>query len=140
MGKMRVFLDTNVAVDFLLQREQFYQDAFDIVSMAIKGNIKAFVSSLTIVNCAYIMRRHFDKEMVMSKIKGFMKIVETVEIGTAILNKAIDCNPYDFEDAVQYFSALAYKPDIIITRDKRGFQDFGLPVMMPAEFIAECQA
>jgi len=42
---------------------------------------------------------------------------------------------YDYEDAVQYLSALPYHPDIVITRDKKGFNDLGILVMTPAEFV-----
>ena len=44
-----------------------------------------------------------------------------------------------FEDAVQYLSALPYHPDVIITRDKKGFNDFDILVMTPAEFVAKAK-
>ena len=44
----------------------------------------------------------------------------------------------DFEDAVQYFSALQAGADLIITRDPKGFKDFDLPAMSPSQFIDRC--
>ena len=49
---------------------------------------------------------------------------------------AVKKQTYDFEDTVQYLSALPYQPDVILTRDKNGFADLGILVMTPAEFIA----
>ena len=46
-----------------------------------------------------------------------------------------ECISYDYEVAVQYLSALPYHPDVFITRDKRGFNDFVIQVMNPADFV-----
>ena len=47
--------------------------------------------------------------------------------------------PTGYEDAVQYLSALPYHPDIVITRDKKGFNDLGILVMTPAEFVQKAR-
>lgn len=36
----------------------------------------------------------------------------------------------DFEDAVQFFVSLRGGTDVIVTRDKRGFDDAGLPLII----------
>ena len=54
-----------------------------------------------------------------------------------ILEAATNLAPYDYEDAVQYLLALPYHPDLIITRDKKGFQNFDVLVLTPAEFISK---
>lgn len=51
------------------------------------------------------------------------------------MQNAISMKPYDYEDAVQYLSALTHHPDLVITRDKKGFNDFDILVMTPAEFV-----
>ena len=56
-------------------------------------------------------------------------------VDASVLEQAASIEPYDYEDAVQYLSALPSRPDVIITRDKRGFKDFDLMVMTPKEFI-----
>jgi len=53
------------------------------------------------------------------------------------LKALIDTN--DFEDAVQYLSALPYHPDMVITRDKKGFNDLDILVMTPAEFVQKAK-
>ena len=44
---MKVFLDTNVIIDFYAQRESFFRPAAIIVDLAMKGNIELCVSSLS---------------------------------------------------------------------------------------------
>lgn len=52
-----------------------------------------------------------------------------------ILEEVSNLSPYNYEDAVQNLSALPYQPDVIITRDKKGFKDFNILVMTSAEFV-----
>ena len=56
-------------------------------------------------------------------------------VDATILEQAANLAPYDYEDAVQYLSALPYHPDMVITRDKKGFNDMEILVMTPAEFV-----
>lgn len=60
-------------------------------------------------------------------------------VDASVLEQAADLEPYDYEDAVQYLSALPYHPDIVITRDKKGFNDLGILVMTPAEFVQKAR-
>ena len=60
-------------------------------------------------------------------------------VDSVVLEQAAEIEPYDYEDAVQYLSALPYHPDIVITRDKKGFNDLGILVMTPAEFVQKAK-
>ena len=136
---MNVFIDTNVVVDFLGKREGFFESAAMIFQMQKDGKINAVVSSLTIINCAYILRKVFSREVMLDKVEKLCKTFSISAIDKTTLVEALERRPYDFEDTVQYISALPYKPDIVITRDKRGFLDLEVPIMTPDEFIAECK-
>ena len=136
---MNVFIDTNVVVDFLGKREGFFESAAMIFQMQKDGKIDAIVSSLTIINCAYILRKVFSREVMLDKVEKLCKTFRISAIDKTTLVEALERRPYDFEDTVQYISALPYKPDIVITRDKRGFLDLEVPIMTPDEFIAECK-
>ena len=136
---MRVFVDTNVVVDFLGHREPFFDDAATIFEMQRLGKIDAVVSSLTIVNCAYILRKAFSNEMMLDKVEDLCQLMKISPIDKSVIMNAISQSPLDFEDAVQYFSSKSYSPDVIITRDKTGFSDYDIPAMTPAEFVAKCK-
>ncbi|MBQ6064743.1 MAG: PIN domain-containing protein [Prevotella sp.] len=136
---MKVFLDTNVLLDHLAKREGFYADAAIIFSMVNDGLLLGLISSLSIINCAYVLPKHYDRHDVMEQIKIMLKMFTVCNVDASVLEKAVNINPYDFEDAVQYLSSLPHKPDVIITRDKRGFRDFDIPVMTPKEFVTKAK-
>lgn len=136
---MRIFVDTNVVVDFLTHRPDFYEPAASIFQLVKEDAVSCIVSSLTIVNCAYLMRKIYGKQGTLAKIALFIRMLDISPIDQDVIERAIQAEPYDFEDAVQYQSSLIEQADIIITRDKKGFRDFDLPVMTPAEFLENCQ-
>ena len=133
---MNVFIDTNVVIDFVCKREPFFTDAKNIFILHERGEIKCCVSALTIINCAYIMRKAFDKDEVLRVVGLLCKRLDVSAINKSIIMGAVKMQTYDFEDTVQYLSALPYQPDVILTRDKKGFADLGIFVMTPAEFVA----
>lgn len=132
---MNVFLDTNVVIDFMGEREGFFEDAATIFAMIEDKKINASASALTIVNCAYILKKAFNLDIMLNKVEALCQMLDITPIDRSQLLNAVLFRPYDYEDAVQYLSALPYHPDVIITRDKKGFNDFDILVMTPTEFV-----
>ena len=136
---MNVFLDTNVIIDFLGEREGFFDDAAAIFSMIEDKRITASASALTIVNCAYILKKAFNSDLMLEKVDMLCQLLNIMPIDRSQLMDAVQLRPYDYEDAVQYLSAQPSRPDVIITRDKRGFNNFDILVMTPAEFVRKAK-
>ena len=135
MGKIIALIDTNVLLDHLAHRDGFFQDAAVIFSMVDEGKLIGIVSSLSIVNCAYVLPKHYDGNAVLEQIKTMLRMFTISNVDASVLEQAATLEPYDYEDAVQYVSALPYHPDLVITRDKKGFNDLDILVMTPTEFV-----
>lgn len=71
---MRIFLDTNVLVDFCAEREPFYADAAATIDMGYSKEAKLIASSLTLVNIAYVMRKVKPHSLVMQKIDQLVNL------------------------------------------------------------------
>ena len=71
----------------------------------------------------------------LEKVEALCQMLNVTPIDRSQLMNAVQLKPYDYEDAVQYLSALPYRPDVIVTRDKQGFNKFDILVMTPAEFV-----
>lgn len=133
--KDKLFLDTNVVIDLLGEREPFYEAVAKIVSLADKGRIQLSVSALTYATAFYILSRFEDKELVKEKIRKFKVISETSDLTDKVLDKGLSSKIRDFEDALQYFYALENECHIIITRNGKDFKESGLPVLSPDEYL-----
>ena len=138
MGKIRIFLDTNVLVDYLNKREPFFADASKIIDLCVLKQADGVLSSLSIINAIYIMRKVYTKDSLLAKANWLCDHFEISPINKKFIQEAIAVRATDFEDAVQFHSARDAGADLIVTRDINGFKNFALPVMTPQEFLAHC--
>ncbi|MBF4486560.1 PIN domain-containing protein [Flavobacterium sp. CSZ] len=133
---MNLFLDTNVLIDLIDRREPFYNDIAIIASRAENKEFKLSASSLSFVNAVYVVSRNVEEKLVLDALKKFRIICEVSNIDEIVIDKSLISNFNDFEDAVQYFSALHHKSEIILTRNKKDFKNSEIPIMTPSEFLA----
>jgi predicted nucleic acid-binding protein len=133
----RLFLDTNVVIDLLGEREAFYDAIAKIVSLADKGKIQLTVSALTYSTAFYILSRFESKEIVKEKIRKFKTIAKTADLTDKIIDKGLSSKFTDFEDALQYFCALKTDCTIIVTRNEKDFKVSEIPVFSPNEYLSK---
>lgn len=132
----KVFLDTNVLLDVLLERHPFCQSAQLLWSKAEKKEIQAAVSAISISNVYFIMKKLSNNEKAQLAVETLIKIFKIVEVNSRIIRKALKAQFSDFEDAIQYACALECKSEAIITRDPAGFKKGTLLVMECAQFLS----
>ena len=123
---MRVLVDTNILLDFLLQREPFFQNA-DLLFQAIgSGRIVGYVTATTLTDIYYIARRHTGSiEQARQAISETLTAMVICPVNRAVLESAFAFGLIDFEDAVQIACAVTQGLDAIATRDT----DFSTPLI-----------
>jgi predicted nucleic acid-binding protein len=116
-----LFLDTNVIMDIVFEREEFISDVTQLLLLKQEGLVDFYISTLTLSHTAYFAKRFAKKPReVISKI---LKWVSAIDLRTEHFESAIVSKFSDFEDALQYFSAKDIKGiDFIITRNGRDFR------------------
>jgi len=132
----QIFIDTNVIIDFLADRQPFSDYAAIIFQLAKDNKINVYISAISFNNTYYILRKvtsHKNALKLLSEIEEYVGVQET---SRAILRKAMKSDFKDFEDAIQYFSAVQIgNIDIITTRDLKDFKMSELPVLSPETTI-----
>jgi len=132
-----LFIDTNVLIDFLADKKPFSHSAAKLFTMSLSGKVKIYISAASYNNIYYILRQSLSHKNTIHLLKELSTFTEIVEVTKKIINDAIASDFNDFEDAVQYYSALTlYKIDCIITRDIKGFKKSTIPVMSTEEIIS----
>jgi len=135
---MRALIDTNVILDVLLNRQEFFPASLDVWVASERGLFEGFVSAITPVNVYYIARSsNRDKKAARGLVSTILNAFQVCAVGPEDLRAAIPSNVDDYEDAVQVVSALNVKVDVIITRDLKDFANSPIPVMTPAEFVQQ---
>ena len=132
---MRLFLDTNIVIDLLDKREPFYNDAVRLFSLAYNGKVQLVVAPITYTTASYLLRHH-GPNGVRQLLTNFRQLSHVATIDERIVDDSIASGFEDFEDAVQYYTAIKAKADAIITRNGEDFKNAKIPVMTAAEFLA----
>jgi predicted nucleic acid-binding protein len=131
-----LFIDTDVIIDFLIDRKPFSREAAIIFTLIEQKKLKGFSSSLTFSNLYYVLRKIESHNKVISKIDSLSKMVGILKVEEQTIKNALASGFPDFEDSIQYFSAVdSKKIDVIITRNIRDFKKSEIPVMTPGDFL-----
>jgi predicted nucleic acid-binding protein len=132
----KVFLDTNVVVDLLDKREPFYQSAVALFTLAYNKKISLYISPLTYATAAYLLRKN-GSERVKILLSNLRQLSKVTFMNDRVVDDALASPFDDYEDALQYYSALSKQVDVIVTRNIRDFRSALLPVLTPDEFLMQ---
>ena len=133
----KILIDTNIVIDLLSKRKDFYDDAADLFSQADKKELNLTISSLTFANTNYILTKLKSAKEAREILRKFKVLVELLNLDDKITELALSDESFpDFEDGLQYYSAIENDVDIIITRNKKDFKNSKLPVLTAKEYLA----
>lgn len=130
-----IFLDTNIVLDLLAHRMPFYTEAAKLFSLADKKKIVLSVSALCLADINYILSKQIPEMEVRKILRKFKVLVSVLPLDDKITDLALNSEFRDFEDAIQYFTAIENDQDLIITRNQPDFKESKIPVMTAGEFI-----
>lgn len=131
----KLFLDTNIILDFLGERENFYEPSAKLMTLADKKQIEIFTTTTSITNAFYILSKFEGQKTAWEKVRKFKLICGISVADDEVVEKALNSDFKDLEDALQYFSAVATNCEIIITRNEKDFKNALIPVMDAESFL-----
>jgi predicted nucleic acid-binding protein len=132
---MKILLDTDVNLDFILQRQPFYIEAKEIFLRLAKGDFEAYICGITPLNIFYIARKEYGNDKTRLEISKLLQLVNVCDVNRQTLQIALNSKITDYEDAVQNESAIAENLDAIVTRNTKDFKNSTLKIYTPSEFL-----
>lgn len=131
------FVDTNVLLDLLGQREPFGADAAQLLEAAVRKEVVVYVSGLSFSHIDYVLRKTMTVAERLYKMTRLASIVEIIPLDRLIIEATFTLGFADFEDGLQYCAARAVPAiEAIVTRDPKGFAAGALPVLTPPAALA----
>ena len=128
----KVFLDTNIVVDLLEKREEFYRDAINIFQLGLNGILKLYVSPITFATASYLLRKQPNVNELLNNLR---LLVDISTMDRVVVDDALASCFLDKEDALQYFSAIKEGVSCIVTRNEKDFNASEIPVFTPQDFL-----
>lgn len=132
---MRALIDTNIILDYVLERHPFHPEASKIILLVADDAFVGYLSSITPVNAYYVGRKLKNREHAAKEVRRLVRLFEIATADKDILQDAFDLEFKDYEDAVQCASAVAEGLDAIVTRNIKDFENSPITVYSPAEFL-----
>ncbi|MEB3292699.1 MAG: PIN domain-containing protein [Synechococcales bacterium] len=125
---MRILLDTNIILDFFLERQPFYLESSQLFDAIASGTVQGFLSASSATDIFYISRRQTRSiETARHILRTTLELLTACPVTQAILDTAFHSGIPDFEDAVQIACAVAAVLDAIAPRDPVDFQNSPVP-------------
>ena len=131
----RLFIDTNVMLDLLGEREPFHEAIAKTASLGDTGKLTLVVSPISFATVNYFLSKFETPGMAREKLRKFKIISEICILDEPIIEKGLNSSFKDFEDSFQYFSAIASNCMVIFTRNGKDFKKSLFPVMTADEYL-----
>lgn len=131
----RIYLDTNVLIDFIGERIPFNQDIVQIISAKDKLGLQFVVSTLSFSTAHYVTSKFGKSLEIIEVLKQVKFLFETVDFSNEILEKGLNSTFSDFEDSLHFYTALKNNCDLILTRNPKDFSLSTITIMTPHEYL-----
>lgn len=134
---MKILLDTNIIIDNALEREPFWDASEQVLSLIEQGTIAGYISASTVSDLYYIIRKARGRDWTLTYLNQLVTFCQIATVNQAVISMAFTSNFKDFEDSIQYSTALVNQLDAIITRNPQDFPIVTPRILTPDQLIEE---
>ncbi|MEG4306790.1 PIN domain-containing protein [Microcoleus sp. D3_18a_C4] len=134
---MKILIDTNIIVDVALEREPFFAESDRILTFVEEAKIQGYISASTFSDLYYIIRRDRGRDWTLDFLRQLATFCQVATVDNSVISMALTCNFKDFEDAIQYSTAVINLIDAIVTRNPRYFPVTTPRIVTPNQLIQE---
>ncbi len=131
-----VLCDINVILDIFLKRDPYYAPAARLFTLIEEKKLHGYLSAQSFPTMFYILSKELKREKAMRVLEKLRIVFRVAAVDEKVIDLSLVSTFKDFEDAVQYYSALHVRADCLITRNKADYRSDRLPIMSPEEFLA----
>jgi len=132
----KIFVDSDVIIDFFTDREPFANPASSIFELNELGVIQIYISAVSLNNIYYIVRKFLGHKDTIKIIEELVDITEIIGTTKKEIIQALKNDFKDYEDSVQYSSALNVKGlEAIVTRNTKDYVNTKLPIFTSEGYI-----
>lgn len=131
----KIFVDTDIILDLLSERHPHYTASANLFSLADIGKVKLYISPLSFSNLHYILRKQYSSKISRQALQRLKTLVQVVPVNDKIIELALASDFPDFEDAIQYYTAVDSNLEIILTRNLKDYRKASITVMTAGDYL-----
>lgn len=137
---MKILLDTNIIVDVALERQPYFEASQQVLLLVEQERIEGYLSASTFGDLYYIIRRARGREWTMDFLNWLVTFCQIATVNEVVIEMALNANFRDFEDAIQYSTAVINQLDSIVTRNPQDFPVTSPRIITPHQLVQELTA
>ena len=126
---IKVFLDTNIVIDFFEPFRPEHQWAVSVFSKIENNGIDAYLSESVLNTSAYILRKQYSTASLRELLSHMLSFTKIIACNNDFYIRSLNLPGTDIEDAVLYQLALEKRLDFFITSNKKDFNRFSSPLL-----------
>jgi predicted nucleic acid-binding protein len=134
---VKVLVDTNIILDVALERQPFFEASEQVLAFAEQGQITGYISASTFGDLYYVIRKNKGRESALDFLRKVSCFCRVATVDQAVVSMALTATFRDFEDAIQYSTAVMSQLDAIVTRNSQDFFEAALRIITPDILIQE---
>lgn len=131
----KYFVDTDVILDLLSQRQPHFHFAAVLFTLAEMGKFELYTTPTVIINTFYILRKQIGNDGAKSALRKLRLIIHVIDASEKIVDQALNSDFNDFEDAVQYYTVVNAEIPVILTRNLKDYKNAKVLVQTPEMFL-----
>ena len=131
----KIFVDTDVILDLLARRLPHFHFSAVLFTFAEMKKLELYTSPLIFFFFFYILRKQLGNEVARKALRNLRVLENIVDSSEAVVDKSLNSDFADFEDAVQYYTSQENGINILLTRNLRDFKNASLIVQTPETFL-----
>jgi len=121
---------------FFTDREPHANPASELFELSEQGSVKLYLSAVSINNIYCIVRKFLGNKKTLEGVEALTAMTEIIGTTKSEIIQALKNDFADYEDSVQYSSALTIKGlDTIIARNIKDYRNSSIAVMTPLNFL-----
>lgn len=132
---IKLFIDSDIILDLLAEREPHYIHAARLFTLIDQNEIIAYTSPLIFANLHYLLKKQTTNLLALKSLRKLKTLINILPIDERVIEQALNSGFNDFEDAIQYFTAVNNGITLIITRNKIDYKRSKIDVLTAEEFL-----
>ncbi len=135
----KVFVDTDVILDLLARRIPHFHFSAVLFTFAEMKKLELYTTPLILANTFYILRKQLGNDSAKNAVRKLRILLHLIDSTESVIDKALNSEFSNFEDAIQYYTALEYGIPVILTRNIRDYKKASIVVQTPESYLVTKQ-
>lgn len=131
----KIFIDSDIILDLLAKREPHYIYSAKLFTLIDQQRFIAYTSPIVFANLHYLLKKSTSHSSALKNLRKLKTFINILPVDERVIEQSLNSEFNDFEDAIQYFTAVNNGIKLLLTRNKVDYKKSKIPIATAEEFL-----